>query len=249
MPQSKLAGNPASYEAHNAEYETVSDITWCIQHYKEYNDNNTYGRLGHESAAQVASKTIACHIDIGSGAGWLLSKTAPLFQAVIGVEPSVAATKTAETLNQGTNNISFVTAGMIDFMQERTFTDPVFVTTSTVLSHIDNKTVESFLHLVNELPMQSVLYFGEPYGKNRYQYLWFVRSKAWWAAALPDWQLEFKAIPNDQYTFGIYGTKVGRNAVTDRYQQTTLEKICWLMSGAPSYSKNLARKILHTLTK
>ena len=32
-------------------------------------------------------------MDIGSGTGWLLGKTAPLFKKVIGVEPSEAATK------------------------------------------------------------------------------------------------------------------------------------------------------------
>jgi len=233
-----------SFAAHHAGYETDFGLDWCRKHYADYEKLNNFAKHGFERHVIEAVKTVNIHIDIGSGAGWLVRKTASYFATVYAVEPSLAATEIAKELNKDLSNIQFMNMGMFEFMTTKQPQVPYFLTTGTVLSHINNDTVKEFLKLLNNAPRGSRLYFGEPFDRNRYQYLWYIRSKAWWAAALPDWQLEFSDYINDAYPFGISGVAVGKENVTNRYTMSFSQKIIWIISGLPSYLKYLARIIL-----
>lgn len=241
MPQTNILGNPKSYEEHNREYETVSGLSWCKQHYKDFEERQFFKNLGFEDVVIKESQTINHHVDIGSGAGWLLTNTSKYFSKVTGVEPSFKATEIAKILNQNQSNIEFVNLGMMEFVKQFKPVEPFFMTTSTVLSHIDNTTVREFLKELDLCPIGSKFYFGEPYGKNRNQYLWYVRNKSWWAESLPSWQLEFRDKKNDDYPFGIYGEYVGKDYVTNKYSMSKFDKLKWIISGIPSYFKYIVK--------
>jgi len=244
MPTTNTLDETKSFAAHDEGYEAEFGIEWCRKHYADYEKQNNFAKQGFERHVTEAAKTITTHVDIGSGAGWLVRKTAPYFISVIGVEPSKAATDIASELNQDLPNVTFLHMGMFEFMTTKQPREPYFVTTATVLSHINNGTVKEFLKLLNDAPLGSRLYFGEPYDRNRYQYLWFIRSKAWWAKQLPNWQLEFSDYINDSYPYGIAGVAVGQGHVTETYKMNPLQAIWWLLSGIPSNLKYLGRIIL-----
>lgn len=233
-----------SFAAHHAGYETEFGIDWCRKHYADYEARNLFSIQGFEKHVLEAKQTLSTHIDIGSGAGWLVRKTAPHFATVYAVEPSLAATEIAKELNTDLSNIQFMNMGMFEFMTKHQPQEPYLTTTATVLSHIDNATVKNFLKILNDAPIGSRLYFGEPFDRNRYQYLWFIRSREWWAAQLTNWQLEFSDCMNDSYPYGIAGVAVGKANVTNRYRMSITEKIVWLVSGIPSYLKYLGRIVL-----
>lgn len=239
-----LLSDNLSYLSHNAEYESTSDLKWTQERFKTYEANGTFSDLGFEKATVSASSTITKHIDIGSGGGWLLIKTAPFFKKVIGLEPSLAAIKISQQLTQLEQNIEYKNADMMKLGEVMNTEEPVFLTTSTVLSHINDMTVSSFLKIVNNASIGSVLYFGEPYGKNRQQHLWHIRSKEWWAKNLPNWELNFETLTTNEYYYGISGKCVGEKNVQTTHKMSALQKLFWFISGFKSYTKSFLRKLL-----
>jgi hypothetical protein len=239
-----ISGDNVSFLSHNAEYQSTSDLKWTQERFNEYEINGVFRDLGFEKATLNVSSTITKHIDIGSGAGWLLIKTAPFFKKVVGLEPSLAAVKMSQQLTQQIQNIEYKNVDMMQLGHEMSTNEPVFLTTSTVLSHIDDKTVSSFLKIVNNASIGSALYFGEPYGKNRQQYLWHVRSKEWWAKNLPNWELDFETLSTKEYSYGIFGKCVGEQNVQNTYKMSAAQRLFWFISGFKSYIKSFLRKFL-----
>jgi len=232
-----------SFYAHNNEYETISGLEASRKHYEDYQERGLYSFLGFEDAVHNSQKTINTHVDFGCGTGWIVNNTAQAFETVIGIEPSEAAIKTAKALTAGKNNIQYKNTDMISFLREEPADTPILVTTATVLSHINNTTIEEFLSLVNKLPLGSMLYFGEPHSKNRHQYLWYIRNKEWWAKNLSNWELTFEKIAVEEYDYGITGVCVGAENVAGDNSMNYFEKVVWFVSGTPSYLKNILRTI------
>ncbi len=245
MNKFKLIDDNESYLAHNSEFEKEGALERHQDCFAEYDRRNQFIHLGFEKIASEAALSVQIHIDVGSGGGWLLLKTAHLFKKVIGIEPSKAGVDVSKKITQQFHNISHINAGMIEALNNMNIDEPVFLTTSIVLSHIPDKIVLQFLKLINNVPLGSVLYFGEPYGKNRQQYLWHIRSKEWWAYHLPNWELRFNDVLADNYCYGVIGECVGKSAVKSDYKMTRVKKIRWIISGVPSRIKYVLRLLLN----
>ena len=147
-----------SYKKHNSEYITPQNsVEYNKEIIKKYDNKKQFENLGFKQAIESTTFLPKTHIDIGSGIGWLLIKTSEYFNNVIGVEPSKAAINIAEKIVQK-NNVQFLNKDMIDAIKYINPKEPVFITTSTVLNHIQNYYVEDFLKLLNSLPKNSILY-------------------------------------------------------------------------------------------
>ena len=244
-----VIGEKNSYLAHNAEYEQENSLEWHEKCYAEYEKNNDFEKIGFKNALEKYPQVRGVHIDVGSGAGWLLVKTAPMFKKVVGIEPSAAAVELAKHFTKKFSNITHVNTGMIEAIEQLKISEPIFFTTSTVLSHINDATVVDFLRLINKAPSGSVLFFREPYGKNHQQYLWHIRSKNWWACNLNEWNLEFNGYAGGGYSNGITGVKVGVNNVKNHYPMSINEKIFWCISGLPSRFKYMGKLFIKLFKK
>jgi hypothetical protein len=170
---------------------------------------------------------ISIHIDIGSGTGWLLNNCSPYFEKLIGIEPSKAAISIAKIINKDHQNITFINKNMCDAFEDIKISKPVFITTAAVFSHIKNWYVKKFLIKLNDIPNNYVMFLHEPYGLPIYQPFWYIKSKFWWAKNLPDWELSFCEIIDEIYKKGIYGIKVGKKNIINKYKMSFNEKINW----------------------
>ncbi len=222
-----------SYIEHNKQYEDPLVRKWireeCIR-----DDLNMFEKLGFKKAVDENPKVRNLHIDIGSGAGGLLFKTAPYFKKAIGIEPSKAAIEIAKAFTRGgVKNIEFINAGAVDAIRSLDLDEPVFFTTSIVFSHLKDYHVAECLKLINNAPLGSILLFNEPYDKNIQRRLWYVRRKRWWAENLPNWTLSFREHTDDgyKYKYGIFGICVGRENVINNYKTNVLEDILWIIGG------------------
>jgi hypothetical protein len=240
-----VKGENISYNIHNNEYEHESDLEWHKVRYAEYEKNNNFENEGFKKAIDDNPALRELHIDLGSGAGWLLCHTAPIFKKVIGVEPSTAAVAMSKYFTKDYLNVEYLNTGMIEGLEEIKIESPAFFTTAIVLSHIKNETVSEFLRLMNQAPVGSVLFFFEPYGKNIQQYMWHVRSKSWWAHNLSNWDLEFCGYRNVPYAYGIYGKRVESNHNLNKYNKTLIENLIWFLSGLPSRLKYVGKLLLN----
>lgn len=237
----KIKEKISSYEAHNKQYEDVNSLEWHKKIYQQYKDEKIFEKLKFKKIIKDFVIFKDLHIDIGSGAGWLLGYTAPLFKKVIGIEPSSAAIEISKYFNKEYENIEHINSGMVEGLAKINVNIPVFITTSTVLSHINDFEVKKFLEKVNNLPDSSILFFQEPYGKNRQQYLWHIRNREWWAKNLYDWDLNFDNNFDDGYFRGIIGQRVGKENVKNKYKINIYEKMAWFLSGIPSRFKMFMR--------
>jgi len=220
-----------SYVEHNKYYETTSDFKWHQKRYKEYDELNYFENLGFKKVIDENPKVRKLHVDIGSGAGWLLLKTAPYFEKVIGIEPSKTAVKMARIFTKRTKNIEFINADAIDAIRSLNLNEPVFFTTSMVSSHIRDYYVIECLKLINNAPLGSVLFFREPYDKNIQIPLWHIRRKKWWAENLSNWNLSFCKYTGNGYKYGISGVFIGKENVVNNYKTNVLEDILWMIDG------------------
>ena len=222
-----------SYLAHHSSYSdpNVNSLAKNIELHERYRLENLFVLNGFELAIKLTSCLPSTHIDIGSGTGWLLRYTSRLFKNVIGIEPSEPAVKVAQQIYTSYPNISFVNQDMVDALQTLSPSDPVFLTTAIVLSHINNEYVAYFLAKVNELPIGSVLYFDEGYDKNINTNLWYIRSRQWWAKNLPNWQIVFLNLDISGYKRGIYGVCVGDMNVLPMNTMGKIEKLAWNTQG------------------
>ena len=237
-----------SYERHNGEFNTeLNSHKATLKIIEGYDNNKQFESLGFEIALNITKNKPKTLIDIGSGTGWLLRKMSPHFEKVIGIEPSGAAMNTALKINSGNKNVSVVNMDMVDGLEYLKIQDPVFLTTSTVLNHIEDYYVAEFLNKLNNLPEGSVLFFDERYGKNKNWNMWHVRSKDWWRNNLNKWQIVFLDIECSGYPSGIYGVKT--NLKIKNHSDNILQKIIWEISYVFYFSHRLINKIWRIVKK
>lgn len=235
----------SSFNAHNAEYERLYTVESIEQLYLHYDQNKSFENEGYAKALTLFSHR-NLHVDIGTGSGWLLRKTAPSFTIDIGVEPSQAIVKIARQTLSEFKNISFINKGMIEAFIDIPLDRPVFFTSSTVFSHIDDDTVINFLTLLANAPKGSTLYFGENYDTAINHKLWHIRNKGWWSKNLPDWEIKFFDILNDGYMHGIFGTYVGRDNVQNHHTMNVTQRIQWRLHGLVNLAIKASNKLLKT---
>lgn len=231
-----------SYIKHNSEY-IVNDITEenTLEIVRKYDEQNMFEKQGFKIALEKFSHR-TLHIDIGSGTGWLLGKTALSFEKVIGIEPSKAATQASSLVFSNFTNIEYINEDMVDAIKSIDITSPTFFTSSIVFSHIKNFHVTNFLKELDCVHNGSTLYFFENYDTNIHHPFWYIRNKEWWASRLPNWQLTFLDIPNQGYKSGIYGVRVGRELVTEVYRLSFGRKALWYVSGVVNLIQKIIRK-------
>lgn len=225
----------SSFDAHDKEYRTISDISWHQQFYSENDKDNLFSKMGFEAIFTTSSKSIEIYIDVGCGAGYLLKKASDYFHVVYGIEPSLAAINTAKKLND-VHNIQYINMSMVDGLKFLSLKEPFLLTTSAVLSHIPDSYVVSFLKLLREhAPLNSQIYFYEPYGKNIQTNLWHVRGKKWWTANLDGWNVKFLDIKDSGYLKGIYAEKYVSSMVDTpssvMLSEGYINDIFWNLSG------------------
>jgi len=237
-----------SYKEHDAQIIATHDVEHLKGIIQRFKDNNTFETAGFKKAFTIPHEA-KIHMDIGSGGGWLIVEASKIFDEVIGIEPSETAVKNVGKLIKelGIKNIKLINKDMVDGMNELKPTKPVFFTTSIVLSHIKDYYVEEFLKIVNDAPMGSALYFAENYDKNIQQRLWYIRRKYWWSKNLPEWQLEFFGIKDGNYVSGIYGKKVGKDNVKNKYIPTLKENISWIIDGIKQKILGVKRVVLRLI--
>lgn len=238
-----------SYIKHNSQY-VVNDITAenTLETIKKYDALNMFEKQGFAEALKKFDHR-KLHIDIGSGTGWLIGKTAPLFEKVIGIEPSKAATHASSLVFSNFKNIEYINEDMVDALKEMkasgkisAATSPIFFTSSIVFCHIKNFHVANFLRELNDMPVGSTFHFFENYDTNIHHAFWYVRNKEWWASRLPNWQLTFMDIPNEEYKSGIFGACVGKEHVTNTYALSFAQRMAWHISGITNLAKKAVRK-------
>lgn len=240
-----MAKDLTSYKKHDEQYkvlvqkdiapESVTKIT---------RDQNLFKTLGFELALRITNPLPKTHIDIGTGSGWLPKITSQYFERVIGVEPSSAALEIAKKLNSDIYNVSFLNKDMIDALEELKVAEPVFVTTATVLNHIENYYVIDFLKKINDLPIGSVIFFDERYDVNIEKRLWHIRGKDWWIKHLPSYQLFFFNLDINNYPSGIYGINVGKENILKQKTNTGFQKMTWAISYFTTLISMVAKKLL-----
>lgn len=239
-----------SYEQHDGEYSSEEDI---IRKAKEivddYAKKNIFKTLGFQLALTLTKELPKTHIDIGSGIGWLPHTTAKLFDHVVGIEPSQAAYTTAQEINKHYTNVRFLNKDMLDGLEELSVKEAVFLTTATVLNHIEDYYVKEFLAKVNMLPHGSVLFFDERYDKNLQWKLWHVRSKEWWIKNLPNWQLIFLNIDIGNYSSGIYGMCVGGEQVLKSPKKDLFSEIYWVLGRGYYVIERVIKKLYSLLIR
>lgn len=239
-----------SYESHHSAYVTESnDVEHTKEIQKQYEERDQFKFAGFEKAITTTSPLPSTHIDVGSGTGWLLLKTSPYFQKVIGIEPSINAVEVARTLLKDHTNVEIIHSDMVDAFDTNMPTIPVFITTAVVFSHIKNYYVEEFLKRVNNLPKGSVLFFDERYDKNIQWKLWYIRRKFWWAKRLSNWDLTFYEINDSGYKSGIYGVCVGKDQVKNTYLPSFVENIVWTLQGIFYKAVDVLRTVWKLLKK
>lgn len=239
-----------SFEKHTKDYEEIYTLDKVKEILKEYTRENLFQKLGFEKAINK-TKNINTHIDIGCGSGWLLYETSLLFKKVIGIEPSKTILEKAKiiTSNNNYSNIEFLNTDMIDGIDLLEIKEPVFITTSTVLSHIKDFYVKKFLKRLNSLPEGSYLFFDERYDKNIQQNMWHIRNKNWWAKNLNNWQLEFFELENSGYKSGIFGTKIKKGEKINYFDLTFFEKIKWQIEGILNKINRIVRFLKKKFSK
>jgi len=231
-----------SWIAHDNEYKTISNLESSKQRIREYDEINQFSKNGFEKVVLDIQGKVKTHIDIGCGAGWLLIKTSPYFEKVIGIDPSETAIGIATEITKNIPNISFLTGDMVESIKSIHLNEPAFFTPGVVLSHIEDYHVKKLLQLLNNVPNGSVLYFDELHSENIQQNMWHVRSKKWWSNNLPEWDLDFMVRDNDVHS-GIYGKKVGVSKRTKHYKMTPIENIKWTANGLKNKTKRIVRAV------
>ncbi|HXK38339.1 MAG TPA: class I SAM-dependent methyltransferase [Candidatus Paceibacterota bacterium] len=238
-----------SYERHNAHFNTSEnndENTLAI--IRRYDGMKQFERMGFALALSLSSRAPKTHIDIGSGNGWLLRKMSPYFETTIGVEPSSTAIALCKRVHAQLQNMRLVNADMCDGIDQLQISEPVFLTTSVVLTHIEDYYIAAFLEKVNDLPVGSILCFAEPYDTNHQWGYWHVRSKDWWIKNLPNWQLQFLNLEIDGYAHTIYGVCVGKDEVRTQKLMSLPQKAIWNLSVVYHQAARVFRK-LKTLVK
>lgn len=234
-----------SYKEHDKDFHSEhNSFERTKEIIREYDTADYFRMLGFKLAIDITKNLPTTHVDIGSGNGWLLRKTSSYFDKVIGVEPSSQGIEVAKKTVEECRNVEFINADMVDACEKLDLSRPLFVTTATVLNHIENDYVAHFLSKVNKFPEGSVLFFDERYDTNINWKMWHVRSKDWWRTQLPTWQLFFFDINVSGYRSGIYGIKTSSTEHLTTKNMSSLEKIFWYSDMLKNITIRVVRKLL-----
>jgi SAM-dependent methyltransferase len=239
-----------SYEKHNSQYlEEINSYESTLKIIEKYDKLNQFKITGFEMALKLTKELPGTVVDIGSGTGWLVQKLSPFFEKIIALEPSEAALKVSQKINNNLKNIEYINKAGAEFIKEINFLSPIFITTSVVLNHIEDGYVKKLLFLLNKLPDGSVLFFDERYDKNTNWNMWHVRSKDWWRENLPNWQLIFLDIENSGYASGIYGMKVADDQILKTHERSRVQKITWGIDYFYNIFKRVIQKLWRVIKK
>lgn len=134
-------------------------------------------------------------IDIGSGTGWISNILSDKFNQVLAIEPNRSAIEISiKYFNSGAkSNIQWF-HGYAEHVLPRInySSNPIFVVTGVVLSHLPNNSVRKILKLLNQqIPIGSVGLLCEAWGKTRSEKMWHIRPKKFWQKYLSNCDLEF----------------------------------------------------------
>jgi trans-aconitate methyltransferase len=208
-----------SFKRHNAQYEELGKLEKERTIGLQYIANNEIN-----SAELRILDLLALHpdiqqaIDIGSGTGWGSASLAKHLDSIIALEPSLAAIAMAKTLypSDSYKNIQWRHGFAETELLKLTLTAPALFFTSCVLSHIRDKEVIKICQAIDTVaPAGSVFSLAECWGeKPWHQLMWHVRTKDWWQAQFPGWELDFhgplvpeSTLETGPYHKGIWGVK------------------------------------------
>ncbi len=218
---SLIQSSKGSYNRHNSQYEETGKLERDRALGLENIKNNTINGPEHRTldlwAQHPDVKTV---IDIGSGAGWVSAVLSEKAENVIAIEPSAAAVSIAKTSYplEKYSNIDWRIGFGEDVLKNIKLDKPALFVTGCVLSHLRDKETEKICGLVNEIaPIGSIFSFVECWGDTEWhQLMWHVRTKDWWRAQFPGWELNFHGpeVPEldtykGKYNKGIWGVKKG----------------------------------------
>lgn len=219
---SALVQSPnGSFKRHNSQYEESDKLERDRALGLENIKNNTINGPEHRTLDLLSKhpevKTV---VDIGSGAGWVSAVLSEKVENVIAIEPSAAAVAIAIASYppEKYTNIDWKTGFGEDVLKQITLDKPTLFVTGCVLSHLRDKETAEICRLVNNIaPTGSIFSFVECWGDTEWhQLMWHVRTKDWWRAQFPEWELTFHGpeVPEidaykGKYHKGIWGVKKG----------------------------------------
>lgn len=209
-----------SYRRHNAQYEEAGKLERERRAGQAHLQNDLIN--GPEIRARdllARHPKVRTAVDIGSGTGWSAAALSPLLERVIAIEPSAAAVGMARELYPADRypNIAWINGFAEEAIPALSLPAPALFLTGCVLSHIRDKEVEKICAAVDAIaPPGSILSFVECWGDHPWhQLMWHVRTREWWQARLPGWELDFHGPPVPEpdaykgaYHKGFWGVKV-----------------------------------------
>ena len=182
-----------SYDAHNAEYISEWKLENVLSVHEDYEKTNVFNHPTmrfHDIISE--NKWINIAIDIWSWAGFISNKLSWYFPIVYWIEPSSGAIELAK---QATKNdkIHWINNFAERWLNEiiSKYDEPIFFLTSTVLSHLEDNVVSDICKSLKNAKVGSILVFAEVFGDTKHQHLWHIRTKQWWQAQLPWWEIDF----------------------------------------------------------
>jgi precorrin-6B methylase 2 len=152
-------------------------------------------------------------VDVGSGSGWSGAALAKLVPKVIGIEPSQAAVDISKEIYTKDTypNITWLQGLAEEVLPTLKLETPTLFLTGCVLSHIRDKEVIQICEAITKAaPQGSIMSLAECFGDEEWhQLMWHVRTKDWWRAQFPQWELTFHGplVPGENYSKGIWGVK------------------------------------------
>jgi len=203
-----------SFKRHNAQYEEFDKLE------KERVAGLNNISTGLLSGAQMkVGELLKKHpgikvaVDVGSGSGWSAAALSPLVERVYGIEPSAAGIEISRKIYPETDypNVTWINGYAEIILPSLKFNKPAIFLTGCVLSHLRDKEVSKICKALTEIaPPGSVLSFAEMWSdESWHQIMWHVRTKKWWQAALPGWELDFHGPVHEsgKGNMGFWGVK------------------------------------------
>lgn len=214
-----LQSETESYKRHNAQYEEVGKIE--LERAAGLVNLETDLINGPEMRVRdllAEHPTITHAIDVGSGTGWSAAALSALVSKVIAIEPSSAAIEISKSIypHEEYPNITWMEGFAEQVLPTLDIKEPSLFLTGCVLNHIRDKEVAVICDAISIVaPKGSILSFAENWGDTEWhQLMWHIRTKDWWQAQLPDWELNFhgpEVAEKDEYKGryhkGIWGVK------------------------------------------
>lgn len=213
---SKIQNSKSSYKRHDNHYRRENSIE--IE--REIGEKNINNNEINNAEFQILSllenyPNVKIAVDIGSGTGWLSAAVSKITDKVIAIEPSVSTINIAKELYPPTTypNIEWNVGFSEEVLPGLLIPKPAIFITGCVLTHLRDVDVEKICKEINSIaPKHSILSLAERWADvdDSHNYMWHVRSKAWWQKRFPGWQLSFHGplIQGENYHTGIHGVKL-----------------------------------------